>query len=143
LARLGCDPGKADGHWGPSSREAAERFKRHAKASLEVDEPSQDLLNALREKDGRVCPLECGRGQRARNGVCVAIERETPRRSRRHEDSARERRRHRPAEAEVRQRWAPPRAEAVRPRPQQQQQEPARCVIDLGYGRTNSCDAAK
>jgi hypothetical protein len=136
LARLGCAPGEVDGQWGPSSREAAERFRRHAKASLDVDEPSQALLDALRGKDGRVCPLECGRGERVRNGECVAIERERPRRNRR-EDSARERRRHRPAEAVARERRAPPREVARPPR----SHDFAPCVIDLGYGRTASCDA--
>jgi hypothetical protein len=46
------------------------------------------------------------------------------------------RERRQPAEAEVRRRYAPPR-EAARPA---QPEAPQRCVIDLGYGRTASCD---
>jgi hypothetical protein len=142
LARLGCAPGRADGLWGDSSRDAAQRFKRHAKiASLDTDEPSQALLDALRDRHSRVCPLECDRGYRARGGVCVEIERATPRRSRRNEERVQERRRHQPVETEVRQRHAPRRAEAPRPAPQPQ--APARCVIDLGYGRTGSCDGGR
>jgi uncharacterized caspase-like protein len=144
LTRLGCDPGKIDGEWGESSRDAAKRFKRHAKASLDVDEPSQDLLSALREQHSRVCPLECGRGYRVRNGECVAIKhRPPPRRVHRDrdEDRVHERRRpRRPAEADARPHRAPPRAQAPRPRAND---EPARCVIDLGYGRTASCDGGR
>ncbi|HET9904070.1 MAG TPA: caspase family protein [Xanthobacteraceae bacterium] len=136
LDRLGCDPGKVDGIWGEASRDAARRFKRHAKASLDVDEPSQDLLDALRERKSRVCPLECGPGERVRGGVCVAVE--PPRRNRRHEETTRDRRRHRPAAAEVRRPWTPPH-EAARPAPAAR--APERCVIDLGYGRTANCDA--
>jgi uncharacterized caspase-like protein len=139
LQRLGCEPGEVDGVWGDSSREAAARFKKRIKkASLDADEPSQTLLDALREKKGRVCPLECERGYRARGDRCVAIEREKPPTIRR-DDRARERRRHRPAEAEVEVR--PRRAPHVERHAPPAQRAPERCVIDLGYGRTANCDA--
>jgi hypothetical protein len=137
LQRLGCEPGEVDGVWGDSSREAADRFKRRIKkASLATDEPSQSLLDALREKKGRICPLECERGYRARGDRCVAVEREKPRSIRRDEE-VRERRRNRPAEVEARPRRAP--AQVERRAPSRDNWAP--CVIDLGYGRTQNCDA--
>ena len=79
LIRLGCSSGEADGNWGKSSSLAISRFNRFAKASLNEREPSSTTLSALRGHDERVCPLTCGRGFRAQDDTCVAIEREQPR----------------------------------------------------------------
>jgi len=79
LIRLGCSSGDADGNWGKSSSAAISRFNRYAKASLNEKEPSSTTLSALRGHDERVCPLTCGRGFRAQDDTCVAIEREQPR----------------------------------------------------------------
>ena len=141
LNRLGCDPGEVDGAWGASSKDAAKRFKRFARLkSLDTDEPSQGLLDALRAKDGRVCPLECGRGFRAKGGVCIAIEREPKRRVREAEP---ERRRpvRRPVEARERPYYAPRRAEPPPAAPKQE--APYVCTIDLGYGRTAPCGGGR
>jgi uncharacterized caspase-like protein len=81
LIRLGCSTGDADGNWGKSSSLAISRFNRFAKASLNEREPSSATLSALREHDERVCPLTCGRGFRAQDDTCVAIEHEHPRNS--------------------------------------------------------------
>jgi hypothetical protein len=81
LIRLGCSSGDADGNWGKSSSAAIGRFNRYAKASLNEKEPSFATLSALRGHDERVCPLTCGRGFRAQDDTCVAIEREQPRNS--------------------------------------------------------------
>jgi hypothetical protein len=81
LIRLGCSAGDADGNWGKSSGAAISRFNRYAKASLNEKEPSSATLSALRGHDERVCPLTCGRGFRAQDDTCVAIEREQPRNS--------------------------------------------------------------
>jgi len=79
LVRLGCSTGDTDGHWGKSSRLAIGRFNRFAKASLSENAPSSAMLAALRSHGERVCPLTCGRGFRAQDDTCVAIEREHPR----------------------------------------------------------------
>src|SRR3954471_23718822 len=81
LVRLGCSAGDADGNWGKSSRAAIGRFNRYAKASLSENAPTSATLAALRSHDERVCPLTCGRGYRAQDDTCVAIERERPRNS--------------------------------------------------------------
>jgi hypothetical protein len=90
LIRLGCSTGDADGNWGKSSGIAIGRFNRFAKASLNEKEPSFATLSALRGHDERVCPLTCGRGFRAQDDTCVAIEREPPRNGK--AERARERR---------------------------------------------------
>jgi len=59
LAGLGCSMGTVDGRWGRQSKRAMERFNQFAKLSLDVEAPSQAALAAIRERTGRVCPLEC------------------------------------------------------------------------------------
>lgn len=59
LAGLGCSMGTVDGRWGRQSKRAMERFNQFANLSLDVEAPSQAALAAIRERTGRVCPLEC------------------------------------------------------------------------------------
>jgi len=75
LVRLGCYSGRADGEWKKPTREAVAKFNRYAHAKLGADQPSDDLISALRRHDERVCPLLCARGFRAHGDNCVAIER--------------------------------------------------------------------
>lgn len=57
LRRVGCNPGKPDGVWGPRSASALDAFSRHA--SLDVGgEPSPDLLEAIKSRSARVCPAQ-------------------------------------------------------------------------------------
>jgi uncharacterized caspase-like protein len=79
LIRLGCTV-EADGDWGASSKKALRLFNKHAHAKLDVGEPTEKVLVALRAKEGRVCPLTCDAGHRAKGDTCVAIKKE-PRRS--------------------------------------------------------------
>ncbi|MEN3379883.1 MAG: hypothetical protein V7604_5238, partial [Hyphomicrobiales bacterium] len=111
LIRLGCSSGDADGSWGQSSRAAVGRFNRYAKASLNDKEPSSATLSALRGHDERVCPLTCGRGFRAQDDTCVAIEREHPRNSK--AERAKERRERASIERREEQRARRPRDEDV------------------------------
>lgn len=59
LVALGCSTGSVDGRWGRQSQRALERFNKFANLSLDVDAPSQAALAAIRERKGRICPLEC------------------------------------------------------------------------------------
>jgi uncharacterized caspase-like protein len=72
LRRVGCDPGDADGTWGPKARGALQQFASATKLSLAIDTPTEAALNALKEKSGRVCALTCGPGEREGGGKCVA-----------------------------------------------------------------------
>ena len=58
LAKLGCYFGSINGNWGTRSRLALDRFNRHAKFDLPLDEPQQASLNALKDWKGAHCPIE-------------------------------------------------------------------------------------
>lgn len=75
LQRVGCGPERTDGEWNDASRRSLELFNRHAKTKHDVSAPSAETLSALRERDGRVCPLVCRQGTRPKGDTCVAIER--------------------------------------------------------------------
>ena len=91
LIRLGCAKDDAGDSWSASARQAVRKFNRYAKAKLDLDGPSPEMMAALRSYDKRVCPLECGPGTRARGDVCVAVERVDPP-ARRRAEPPRERR---------------------------------------------------
>jgi hypothetical protein len=56
LARVGCDPGSADGVWGGKTRRAAERFAKLSGVALPTHEPQAAMLDALGRATARVCP---------------------------------------------------------------------------------------
>lgn len=124
LIRLGCASGDAKDTWTPQARHAVRKFNLHAKANLDVDRPSADMLPALRGHEGRACPLECARGTRAQGDVCVAIERERaqPAKTRRAAPEPRERKKaasaRATAERPARERAAPERAAHERAAPE-------------------------
>jgi serine/threonine protein kinase len=72
LQRAGCGPEFSDGDWNDAARKSLELYNRHAKTKFE-GEPNDQLLNALKSRDGRVCPLTCRPGFRVQNNTCVAI----------------------------------------------------------------------
>jgi uncharacterized caspase-like protein len=120
LIRLGCSSGDADGSWGKSSRVAVGRFNRYAKTSLNENEPSSATLAALRSHDERVCPLTCGRGFRAQDDTCVAIEREHPRNSKAERAKERKQRASIERERESERARAPARQAPAREAPERQ-----------------------
>lgn len=73
LKRVGCDPGNTDGNWNDSSQKALDQFNKSARTSFDVKVVSLDSLDGVRAKTGRICPLVCGRGQKAEGDRCVAI----------------------------------------------------------------------
>jgi uncharacterized caspase-like protein len=73
LARVGCYTGQVDGEWGTrDTRSALDRFVKHASLSTKPHEPAVDLLEVIRGRTDRVCPLECGAREIERDGKCVA-----------------------------------------------------------------------
>ncbi|MEZ5872724.1 MAG: caspase family protein [Nitratireductor sp.] len=56
LDRLGCNPGRPDGLWGKRSQGALDTFARSAKIRLASSDPSEDLLNQLKDYNGSGCP---------------------------------------------------------------------------------------
>jgi hypothetical protein len=65
-----CNAGKVDGIWGRGSRRALARFAKHAGLAMS-DEPTADVLAAVEDLPGPICPLECSRRQVERDGECV------------------------------------------------------------------------
>jgi hypothetical protein len=73
LKRVGCDSGEATGKWDDGSMKALELFNKSAKTAFDVKVASLETLDAVRGRSDRVCPLICGKGQRADGDRCVQI----------------------------------------------------------------------
>ena len=72
LQRVGCGPDNNDGEWNDAARKSLEQYNRFAKTKYDLS-PNEELLYALKERDGRVCPLTCRPGFRVQNNTCVAV----------------------------------------------------------------------
>ena len=70
LDRVGCSVGDVDGNWGPRSRNALRQFNHYARLRLNPV-PSENALEALQKRHGRVCPAAAERrppgGRRSRS----------------------------------------------------------------------------
>jgi uncharacterized caspase-like protein len=73
LRRVGCKTGEIDGEWNASARRALSSFNANAGTRFDVKLASLDALDAVRARPGRVCPLDCERGYRAKGDRCVKI----------------------------------------------------------------------
>jgi hypothetical protein len=72
LQRVGCYLGLTDDRWPTAdAKEAAQKFARFARVGVRTTDPSVELLEAVRARSGRVCPLECGARQVEMDGRCV------------------------------------------------------------------------
>jgi hypothetical protein len=72
LKRAGCYGGPIDKEWSPATKTSIQNFAKYAKLPSGPAEPHIDLLNAIRGKTGRVCPLECNSRQMEKDGQCIA-----------------------------------------------------------------------
>jgi hypothetical protein len=72
LKRVGCDPGALNGTWTDKSTHAMAQFNAHAHTNFDVKVASLGALEAVRAHKDRVCPLDCGKGQKAEGDRCVA-----------------------------------------------------------------------
>ncbi|CAL76562.1 conserved hypothetical protein; putative signal peptide; putative Caspase-like domain (peptidase) [Bradyrhizobium sp. ORS 278] len=73
LRRVGCSTADNDGTWDLHARRALERFNKQAGTRFDVQVASIDALGAVKAKTSRICPLLCGKGQRAEDEACVKI----------------------------------------------------------------------
>jgi uncharacterized caspase-like protein len=78
LAKLGCYFGKINSDWNTRSRLALERFNRHAKLDLPLDEPQQASLDALKDWKGAHCPLEKAVPPRIKQRPVAAPKKQAP-----------------------------------------------------------------
>ncbi|MBR0828186.1 caspase family protein [Bradyrhizobium manausense] len=73
LRRVGCLTGASDGEWNAAAQRSLTLFNKHAGMKLDTKLASFDALDAIKSKQGRVCPLVCDRGSRADGDSCVKI----------------------------------------------------------------------
>jgi len=73
LRRVGCLTEDADGDWGSTSRRSLSQFNRRAGTRFDTDAASADALEAIKRKQGRVCPLVCPHGFEADGDHCSKI----------------------------------------------------------------------
>jgi uncharacterized caspase-like protein len=73
LRRVGCFTGSIDDQWTDAARRSLDLFNKHAGMKLDVKLASPEVLDAIRSKQARVCPLACDRGFRADGERCVKI----------------------------------------------------------------------
>ena len=78
LSKLGCYFGSINGNWGTRSRLALDRFNRHAKLDLPLDEPQQASLDALKDWKGAHCPIEKAVPPRIKQRPVVAPKKQVP-----------------------------------------------------------------
>lgn len=71
LKRVGCDPGKVDGIWGRKGISALANFNKHASLNLPTNAPTIEMIEAVKGKTDRVCPLVCGLQFNKINDQCV------------------------------------------------------------------------
>lgn len=73
LRRVGCLNQDANGDWGSASRRSLSQFNRYAGTELDAQTASGDALEAIKRKQGRVCPLVCPHGFEVDRDHCDKI----------------------------------------------------------------------
>jgi uncharacterized caspase-like protein len=73
LRRVGCLTADADGNWGATSQRSLSQFNRYAGTKLDTKVAGLAALDAIKQKQSRVCPLVCGHGFKADGGHCTKI----------------------------------------------------------------------
>ncbi len=68
-----CFTGAADGDWNSSSQRSLTLFNRYAKTKFDTRLASTDVLDAIKLKTSRVCPLVCEHGFKADGDRCSKI----------------------------------------------------------------------
>lgn len=73
LRRVGCLTDASDGEWSASAQRSLTLFNKHAGTKFDPKQASFDVLDAIKSRQGRVCPLVCEKGFRADGDACVKI----------------------------------------------------------------------
>jgi Caspase domain len=73
LKRVGCFDGAVDGEFNAATRAALQKFSKLAVIRVPNDDPSLEVLRAVRGVDKRICPLLCQSGERAEGDRCARI----------------------------------------------------------------------
>lgn len=73
LRRVGCNTAATSDTWTPAAQKAMELFNKNAGMKLDVKVASADSLDAVKGKQGRICPLICEHGYKADGDRCIRI----------------------------------------------------------------------
>jgi TIR domain len=75
LKRVRCFAGSIDGEWNAASRRSMDMFNKLAGTEFDVKLASIDMLNAIRARTSRICPLICEHGYKANDhdDACTKI----------------------------------------------------------------------
>ena len=73
LRRVGCNTGASDGNWNAVAQKSLTLFNKNAGTTLDVKVASADSLDAVKSKQGRICPLICEFGYKADGERCSKI----------------------------------------------------------------------
>ncbi|WP_425989485.1 caspase family protein [Afipia sp. DC4300-2b1] len=73
LKRAGCYAGATDGNWTAAAQKSLDLFNKNAKTKFDIKLANADALDAVKAKQGRVCPLVCEWGYKADGDKCSKI----------------------------------------------------------------------
>ncbi|MBR0794479.1 caspase family protein [Bradyrhizobium jicamae] len=73
LHRVGCLAETSDGNWDAASQRSLTLFNRYAGTRFDVKSANADVLDTIKSKSSRVCPLVCDHGFRADGERCTRI----------------------------------------------------------------------
>lgn len=73
LRRVGCNTGEVSNDWNANAQKSLALFNKNAGMKLDVKVASADSLDAVKGKQGRICPLICERGYQADGDKCSRI----------------------------------------------------------------------
>jgi len=73
LRRVGCLKAEPGGDWNESAQRSLVLFNKYAGTNFDAKLASPDVLDVVKAKSGRVCPLICDRGFRADGDQCSKI----------------------------------------------------------------------
>jgi len=73
LRRVGCMKAEPNSEWSETAQRSLTLFNKYAGTKFDVKLANADVLDAVKAKSGRVCPLTCDHGFRADGDVCSKI----------------------------------------------------------------------
>ncbi|WP_441239343.1 caspase family protein [Bradyrhizobium sp. 930_D9_N1_4] len=73
LRRVGCMKVEAGTEWSETAQRSLTLFNKYAGTKFDAKLANADVLDALKAKPGRVCPLVCERGFKADGDACAKI----------------------------------------------------------------------
>jgi hypothetical protein len=73
LRRVGCLTASTEGDWNAASQRSLTQFNRYAGTKFDTKTASIDALDAVKQRQSRVCPLSCEHGFKADGDHCTKI----------------------------------------------------------------------